>query len=107
MNTDLLAAAVIQLASIMTANWTATEAVGNSLPSVPKLAISCVFGPAFSTAAYAFGWFTALPTMAGATQVAGIRSYLSAAFAGLVASLITSGSHAAVKMVTSGNNSGH
>lgn len=100
--TDLLLAALTQLATLMVANWTATEALGNVLRArghaVPKLALSCVLAPAFSAAAYGFGWFTALPAVAAnAVPVTGGRGYLSAAFAGLVAALVTSTTHGLVK----------
>lgn len=85
----------------MIANWTATEAIGNAWREHPpwaKLGISCVLAPILSVAAYGFGWFTALPTMAaGAIPVAGGLGYGSAAFAGLVAALVTSGAHGLVK----------
>ncbi len=108
MNTnDLLLAALVQLTTLMAANWTATEALGNALKArgraVPKLLISCLLAPALSTAAYAFGWFTALPAVAAnAVPVTGGRGYASAAFAGLVAALVTSGAHGLVKAATNG-----
>lgn len=106
--TDPFVAALLQLASIMAGCWAATEGVGNALSArgrkLPKLLISCVLAPAFSTVAYALGWFTALPAMtAGGTPVTGGRGLLSAAFAGLVAALVTSGAHGLVKAVARGN----
>jgi hypothetical protein len=100
--TDPFVAALLQLGTIMAACWAATEGVGNALRAkgiaVHKLAISCLLAPGFSTAAYALGWFTALPAVtAAAIPVAGARGYLSAAFAGLVAALVTSGAHGLVK----------
>lgn len=106
--TDPFVAALLQLATIMAACWAATEAVGARLRArgvrIHKLALSCILAPAFSTVSYALGWFTALPAMtAGGTPVTGARGYLSAAFAGLVAALVTSGLHGLTKAVSRGN----
>ena len=106
--TDPLIAALLQLGTIMAACWVATEGLGNVLflhgVRLHKLAISCLLAPGFSTAAYALGWFTALPAVtAAAIPVAGARGYLSAAFAGLVAALVTSGAHGLVKAITGGS----
>jgi hypothetical protein len=107
--TDPFVAALLQLGTIMAACWIATEALGNVLRArtrrrIPKLALSCVLAPAFSVVAYAFGWFTALPaTAAGGVPVMGGVGYGSAAFAGLVAALVTSGAHGLVKAVGRGN----
>ncbi len=96
MNNDLLAAALVQLASIMGANWILVEAIGARI-GIGKLWISLVAGPLLTMAAYALGWFTALPAAtAAAVPVAGGRAYLSAAFAGFIASLLTSAAHAAM-----------
>jgi hypothetical protein len=109
MNTsDPIVSALLQLASIMAACWTATESIGNVLREhgryVHKLLLSCLLAPAFSMAAYGLGWFTALPTVtAAAIPVTGFRGYLSAAFVGLVAALVTSGGHGLVKAVARGN----
>lgn len=105
--TDPFVAALLQLGTLMTANWMATEAIGNALRArgrnLPKLLLSCLLAPCFSMAAYGLGWFTALPAAtAAAIPVAGVRGYLSAAFAGLVAALVTSGVHGLVKVVTGG-----
>ena len=106
-STDPLIAALLQLGTIMAACWAATEGVGNALRArglaLHKLAISCLLAPGFSTAAYALGWFTALPAVtAAAIPVTGARGYMSAAFAGLVAALVTSGAHGLVKAVAGG-----
>lgn len=105
---DPFVAALLQLATIMAACWTATESIGNVLRArgrrVPKLLISCVLAPAFSMFACALGWFTALPTVTAlGLPVTGGRLLLSAAFAGVVAALVTSGGHGLVKAVTRGN----
>ena len=97
MTTDLLGAAVAQLATLMTAVWSATEIIGN-WRRWNKLAVSLALGPGFSTIAYAVGWFTALPTVATAGQLpmTGIRGYCAAGFAGLVATLVTKVAHDAI-----------
>lgn len=94
MTTDLLAAALAQLATVMIAVWSATEILGN-WRGWNKLAVSLGLGPMFSTTAYALGWFTALPTVATARQIplTGIRGYCAAAFAGLIATLATKAAH--------------
>lgn len=93
MTTDLIGAALVQLGSIMAANWTLTEAIGRRV-SAPKLVISLVVGSALSMAAYGLGWFTALPTVtATAIPIAGVRGYLSAGFAGFVGAVLTSSAH--------------
>ena len=106
--TDPFVAALLQLGTIMTADWTATEALGNALRArglgLHKLAISCALAPLFSMAAYGLGWFTALPAVtAAAIPVAGVRGYLSAAFAGLVGALVLSGGHGLLKSLVRGN----
>lgn len=106
--TDPFIAALLQLGTLMTAAWTATEGAGNALRDrgvrLHKLAISCLLSPAFSMLAYGLGWFTALPAVtAAAIPVTGARGYLSAAFAGLVAALVTSGAHGLLKAVRRGN----
>lgn len=96
MTTDLIAIAVAQLGSIMAANWTLTEAVGNRL-RWPKFGLSLIIAPSLTAAAYALGWFNALPTVAaGGVPVAGARAYLSAAFAGFVGAILTSAAHKAL-----------
>jgi hypothetical protein len=96
MTTDLLAAALVQLATLMAATWTLTEAIGARV-AWPKLAISLVLGTALSMAAYGLGWFTALPAAtASAIPIAGLRGYLSAGFAGLVGASVTSALHAGI-----------
>jgi hypothetical protein len=94
-NTDLIAVALLQLASIMAANWVLTEAIGARV-GLGKFWISLLVAPALTAAAYALGWFNALPTVAAdAIPIAGVRGYLSAAFAGVIGALLTSGAHAA------------
>jgi pyrroline-5-carboxylate reductase len=96
-NNDLVAAALVQLASIMGGNWILVEALGTRL-RIGKLWLSLVVGPLLTMAAYALGWFTALPTAAtvAGLPLLGARAYLSAAFAGFIASLLTSAAHAAM-----------
>ncbi len=95
MTTDLLAAALAQLASIMAANWTLTEALGSRI-SLGKFWISLVLAPLLSTSAWALGWFSALPaaTTFGA-PITGLRGAMSAAFAGLIGAVLTSTAHKA------------
>jgi hypothetical protein len=94
--TDLLGTALVQLATLMAATWTLTEAIGARV-TWPKLAISLLLGTALSMAAYGLGWFTALPAAtATAIPIAGVRGYLSAGFAGLVGAAVTSAAHAAL-----------
>jgi hypothetical protein len=96
-NNDLIAAALVQLASIMAANWILTEALGKRL-GLPKFWLSLGVAPALTMAAYGLGWFTALPASAtlASVPIAGARAYLSAAFAGVIAALLTSAAHAAM-----------
>jgi hypothetical protein len=96
MTTDLIGAALVQLGTIMAATWILTEGIGRRT-GWPKLAISLLVGAGLSAAAYALGWFTALPTAtATAIPVIGVRGYLSAAFAGFIGAAVTSAGHAAL-----------
>jgi len=97
MDTDLLVPAVAQLASIMIATWSLTEQIGNRLLTrIGKFWIALVLGPALTVAAYGVGFFTALPETATlrAIPMTGPRGYLAAAFAGAIASILTSSGHA-------------
>lgn len=96
MTNDLIAAALVQLASIMAANWTLTEAVGSRV-TLGKFWISLLLAPLLTMAAYGLGWFSALPEVtASAIPIAGVRGYLSAAFAGLIGAVLTSAAHKAL-----------
>ena len=96
MTTDLIAVALVQLASIMAGNWVLTEAIGSRV-LLGKLWISLLVAPALTMAAYALGWFSALPAVAAAgAPVTGLRGYLSAAFAGFIGALLTSAAHKAL-----------
>lgn len=106
--TDPFVAALLQLGTIMAADWKATEAIGNVLRKrgrpLPKLLISCILAPGFSMTACALGWFTALPTVtATGIPITGGGLLLSAAFAGVVAALVTSGAHGLFKAINRGN----
>ena len=84
MNTDILAGALIQLATLTAAVWGASQAFSTLHPRVNGLRVALISGPVFAAFAYWLGWF---PMVATVVPDGGVRAYLSAAFAGLVATL--------------------
>lgn len=85
MNVDLMASAALQLATIVTAVWSLTEALGRAT-GWRKTYLALGLGPAMALVGYVTGFVTAIPAT-------GWQGYLGAAFAGLVATVVAKQFH--------------
>lgn len=86
---DPLAAVAIQLTTGVIAVWSLSEITGRAT-GLHKGLLSIVFGPLVGCGAYTFGF---LPYITETLKLTGLLGYGAAAFAGLIATLVSKPFH--------------